>query len=112
VGDEVEVKGPFPKLAYTPNMKRAIGMVAGGTGITPMLQVAEEILSNPADKTEVSLIFASECFIMLCIREDEGKKKMKERERRRKRVHLVFVPLFHSCERTKPSLTDVTGVTS
>jgi cytochrome-b5 reductase len=35
----VEVKGPFPKLAYVPNMKKNIGMLCGGTGITPMLQV-------------------------------------------------------------------------
>ena len=39
VGDKVEVKGPFPKIAYTANMKKKIGMIAGGTGITPMLQV-------------------------------------------------------------------------
>ena len=35
-------------------------MIAGGTGITPMLQVIREILSNPEDKTEISLIFANQ----------------------------------------------------
>jgi len=34
-------------------------MIAGGTGITPMLQVINTILSNPRDVTEVSLIFAN-----------------------------------------------------
>lgn len=33
--------------------------IAGGTGITPMLQVASEVLKNPDDKTEVSLIFGN-----------------------------------------------------
>lgn len=32
------VQGPIIKVKYEPNMKEAIGMVAGGTGITPMLQ--------------------------------------------------------------------------
>ena len=27
VGDNVEVKGPFPKIKYVPNMKKKIGMV-------------------------------------------------------------------------------------
>ena len=40
-------------------MKKALGMVAGGTGITPMLQVIQTILMNPADKTVVHLIFAN-----------------------------------------------------
>lgn len=38
-GDRIEVKGPLPKFKYVPNMKKRIGMVAGGSGITPMLQV-------------------------------------------------------------------------
>lgn len=60
VGDSVEFKGPFVKLAYTANMKAAIGMVAGGSGITPMYQVIKKVLSDPRDKTEIRLIFANE----------------------------------------------------
>jgi cytochrome-b5 reductase len=57
--DYVELKGPFKKLEYKPNMYKRIGMIAGGTGITPMLQIIREILSNPEDLTQVSLIFAN-----------------------------------------------------
>jgi cytochrome-b5 reductase len=59
VGESVAFKGPIPKYPYTANTKKEIGMVAGGTGITPMLQVADHILNNPADKTKVSLVFAN-----------------------------------------------------
>ena len=31
-----------------------LGMIAGGTGITPMLQIAATILDDPTDTTEVS----------------------------------------------------------
>ena len=31
-----------------------LGMIAGGTGITPMLQIAATILDDPTDATEVS----------------------------------------------------------
>ncbi|XP_042411114.1 NADH-cytochrome b5 reductase-like protein [Zingiber officinale] len=58
-GDMIEVKGPIEKLRYSPNMKRNIGMIAGGTGITPMLQVVNAILKNPDDNTQVSLIYAN-----------------------------------------------------
>ncbi|KAK6945069.1 Oxidoreductase FAD/NAD(P)-binding [Dillenia turbinata] len=58
-GDVLEVKGPIEKLRYTPNMKKHIGMIAGGTGITPMLQVIEAILKNPDDKTQVSLLYGN-----------------------------------------------------
>jgi cytochrome-b5 reductase len=58
-GDVVEVKGPIEKLRYSPNMKKHIGMIAGGSGITPMLQVIEEILKNPDDITKVSLLYAN-----------------------------------------------------
>lgn len=59
-GDSVEVKGPFPKLPYSANMKKKIGMIAGGSGITPMLQVIREILKNPADTTQVTLVFCNQ----------------------------------------------------
>jgi cytochrome-b5 reductase len=39
--------------------KNKIGMIAGGTGITPMLQVIRAIMKNPDDNTEVWLIFAN-----------------------------------------------------
>lgn len=60
VGDEVECKGPIMKLEYHPNMKKKIGMIAGGSGITPMLQVADEILRNADDATDVSLVYANQ----------------------------------------------------
>jgi len=58
-GEKLQVKGPIPKLAYSKNMKKHLGMLAGGTGITPMLQVLEEVLSENDDKTHVSLVFAN-----------------------------------------------------
>ncbi|WJX95755.1 NADH-cytochrome b-5 reductase-like protein [Trifolium repens] len=58
-GDVVEVKGPIEKFRYTPNMKKSIGMIAGGSGITPMLQVIEAVLKNSDDKTQISLIYAN-----------------------------------------------------
>lgn len=60
VGDQIEVKGPFTKLKYEVNMKKTIGMVAGGTGITPMLQVIQEALSHHDDNTQMTLIFANQ----------------------------------------------------
>merc|ERR1740139_1047693 len=59
-GDLVEVKGPFPKLAYKANMKKHIGMIAGGSGITPMLQILKEALKNPEDETKFTLIFGNQ----------------------------------------------------
>ncbi|XP_073289705.1 NADH-cytochrome b5 reductase-like protein isoform X2 [Primulina huaijiensis] len=58
-GDVVEVKGPIEKLRYNPNMKKHIGMIAGGSGITPMLQVIDAIVKNPDDTTQVSLLYAN-----------------------------------------------------
>jgi NAD(P)H-flavin reductase len=59
IGDSINVKGPKGSFKYEPNMYENIGMIAGGTGITPMFQVIQYILENPEDNTNVSLIFAN-----------------------------------------------------
>jgi cytochrome-b5 reductase len=59
VGDSMMMKGPKGRLQYTPNSKAELGMVAGGSGITPMYQVVNAILKNKADKTKVSLVFGN-----------------------------------------------------
>ncbi|KAK0841372.1 NADH-cytochrome b5 reductase [Friedmanniomyces endolithicus] len=61
VGDTMRVKGPKGAMVYTPNMVRRFGMIAGGTGITPMLQIVRAILRgrSKGDRTEVDLIFAN-----------------------------------------------------
>jgi cytochrome-b5 reductase len=46
IGEEMAVRGPKGNFNYTPNMCRAIGMIAGGTGITPMLQVKCTVLKG------------------------------------------------------------------
>lgn len=61
VGQSIRVKGPKGAFVYTPNMVRHFGMIAGGTGITPMLQVVRAIVRGRAagDATQVDLIFAN-----------------------------------------------------
>jgi len=59
IGDNIEVKGPKGKFDYKPNMKGSIGMLAGGTGLTPMLQIINAVFKNPDDKTKISLIFGN-----------------------------------------------------
>ncbi|RNF00354.1 NADH-cytochrome B5 reductase [Trypanosoma rangeli] len=58
-GDTVEFKGPWVKIPIKANQYRQIGMIAGGTGITPMYQVARNVLRVPKNTTAVSLIYAN-----------------------------------------------------
>jgi len=59
VGDYVDIKGPKGQMRYSPAFAKNIGMIAGGTGITPMLQIIRAALKNPADQTKLSLIYAN-----------------------------------------------------
>jgi len=44
IGDYMEMRGPKGRMTYKPNMKKNIGMIAGGSGITPMLQVCDDVI--------------------------------------------------------------------
>ncbi|KAJ5935111.1 NADH-cytochrome b5 reductase 1 [Penicillium verhagenii] len=64
IGQTMKVRGPKGAMVYTPNMCRHIGMISGGTGITPMLQIIEAIIRNRPqnggnDTTKIDLIFAN-----------------------------------------------------
>lgn len=52
-------KGPIPKYPLEENKHDHIALIAGGTGITPMWQLARAIFSNPNDKTKVTLVFGN-----------------------------------------------------
>lgn len=64
VGDSMKVRGPKGAMVYAPNLCKRIGMIAGGTGITPMLQIVRAInrgrpKNGGTDRTKVDLIFAN-----------------------------------------------------
>lgn len=60
IGDFILAKGPKGRFTYKANMAEEIGLIAGGTGITPMFAVAMAALRDRAnDKTRFSLIFAN-----------------------------------------------------
>lgn len=59
IGETIDVRGPKGFFTYTPGMVESFGMIAGGTGITPMYQIMTAIFKNPSDKTKVYLIYAN-----------------------------------------------------
>ena len=69
----IQMKGPKGKLSYEGNgrfrIRRKgkedtvklshIGMIAGGSGITPMFQIIQAVARNPQDELKISLLFAN-----------------------------------------------------
>ncbi|KAL9100196.1 MAG: hypothetical protein Q9163_004402 [Psora crenata] len=58
-GQRLDFKGPIPKYRWEPNKHKHIALIAGGSGITPMYQLARAIFKNPDDKTKVTLVFGN-----------------------------------------------------
>ena len=77
IGDSFSFRGPNGRLEYMGdgvfNIKQLksqggeiiekkvknVGMIAGGTGITPMIQIIRAVLRNENDPTKLSLLFAN-----------------------------------------------------
>ncbi|OCH87549.1 cytochrome-b5 reductase [Obba rivulosa] len=58
-GEKLAIKGPIPKFPFKVNEFEEVGMVAGGSGITPMHQILLHALNDPSNKTRFTLIFAN-----------------------------------------------------
>lgn len=86
LGDTIDVRGPSGLLVYDgmgsfsikPDKKSdpktvkvsKVSMIAGGTGITPMLQLITAVFRNPEDKTSLSLLFANQSEDDILVREE------------------------------------------
>ena len=88
LGDTIMMRGPKGELDYQGQgrfrvthgfgSKKTIddysvtklGLIAGGTGITPMLQIIRAVLKNPQDKTQLWLIFANKTEDDILLREE------------------------------------------
>lgn len=69
-GESIAIKGPIPKWPYKANEFEHIGLIAGGSGITPMWQLAQQIASDPSDKTKVTLIYTNKTEDDILMREE------------------------------------------
>nr|XP_046250891.1 NADH-cytochrome b5 reductase 2-like [Scatophagus argus] len=97
IGDTIDFRGPNGLLVYKGNGQfsirpdkksepkvrkfKHVGMIAGGTGITPMLQLIRRITADPSDNTKCSLIFANQTEKDILLREEleEVKKNYPDR---------------------------------
>ncbi len=84
--DSIDVRGPNGLLEYlgdgdfairpdkkTPPRKvhaKRVSMIAGGTGITPMLQLIRDVFRNESDRTELALLFANQTEEDILLREE------------------------------------------
>ena len=76
IGDSIDVRGPSGLLVYKGRgvfdikedkkgaskevQVKQVSMIAGGTGITPMLQLVRAVFRDPEDKTNLNLLFANQ----------------------------------------------------
>lgn len=82
IGDSIDIRGPSGNLVYQGNgmmtikrgkefvhlQKKKLGLIAGGTGITPMFQIIQKVLDDGDDKTKLNLLFANQSVDDILIR--------------------------------------------
>ncbi|KAM3933721.1 NADH-cytochrome b5 reductase 1 [Leptodactylus fuscus] len=97
IGEAIEFQGPKGLFLYQgqgyfaiqPNKRcsaekkfaRQVGMIAGGTGLTPMLQIIQAILNDPEDETKCFLLYANKTEDDILLRKDLEKLKDEYSER-------------------------------
>ncbi|RMJ09865.1 hypothetical protein CDV36_010508 [Fusarium kuroshium] len=82
-GQHLDIMGPLPKYSWNENKHEHIALIGGGTGITPLYQLARAIFNNPNERTKVTLVLGNvaEEDILLKEKLDEIEKTYPERFR-------------------------------
>jgi len=70
LNDLVEFRGPKGAMKYHSGLCKNLGMIAGGTGITPMYQLIRAICEDPKDNTKISLLYANRTEGDILLREE------------------------------------------
>lgn len=91
IGELVEMRGPKGSFKFDKNMTKRVGMIAGGTGITPLLSVTRAILEDPQDCTNITMIFANKT-PEDCLLEQELDDLMAKHQDRFKVYYTVDIP--------------------
>ena len=67
VGDMLEFRGPVGRFKYAPNQYKRIGLIAGGTGLTPCLQVRRcDVAARPFPCSTTLPLLLSGC-VSCCV---------------------------------------------
>lgn len=66
----IQARGPVGGFSYKENKYNKLAMIAGGTGVTPMLQIIDAIVKNPNDTTDMFLLFANKTADDILLKED------------------------------------------
>eukprot|EP00667_Euglena_gracilis_P015637 EG_transcript_16283 len=79
-GDTIDISGPWGLITYKGQglfgsgakrlQAKRVGMMAGGTGLTPMLQIIQAVLRDPSDPTHLSLIYGNKTEADILCREE------------------------------------------
>ncbi len=112
IGDTIDFRGPNGLLVYNgrgefdiradkksePRTTRAkrVSMIAGGSGITPMLQVIAAVFADPEDRTELALLYANQTEEDILVREE-----LEEYQRK----HPDQFKLWYTLDRPEPGMT-------
>lgn len=58
-GATLAIKGPIPKFPYKADEFEHVALIGGGSGITPLYQLLDHALADPANRTRFTLLYAN-----------------------------------------------------
>jgi cytochrome-b5 reductase len=69
-GATLAIKGPITKFPYKENEFEQVALIGGGSGITPLYQLLDHALADPANRTRFTLLYANVSEADILLREE------------------------------------------